>query len=211
MEFAGSALDELCLSPDQEGSSRGGRMGRRRYNDEEDDSILYKSKNLKAERKRRAKLSDRLLKLRSLMNKATIVEDSITYIHELQKNVNMLQDQLFEMEVLSSLEEPAPEPEPRKEQTDAAEQMKKFGIQAEVSVTQIDGSKLWVKAVLAKKRGGFTKLIEAMTDFGFKLTDTSVTTSCGAMLVSSCVIGFPCDTLAIEQTRELMLDIINGI
>lgn len=63
------------------------------------------------------------------MNKATIVEDSITYIHELQKNVNMLQDQLFEMEVLSSLEEPAPEPEPRKEQTDAAEQMKKFGIQ----------------------------------------------------------------------------------
>lgn len=67
MEFAGSALDELCLSPDQEGSSRGGRMGRRRYTDEEDDSILYKSKNLKAERKRRAKLSDRLLKLRSLV------------------------------------------------------------------------------------------------------------------------------------------------
>lgn len=55
-------------------------------------------------------------------------------------------------------------------------------------MTQIEGSKLWVKAVLAKKRGGFTKLIEAMTDFGFELTDTNVTTSNGAMLVSSCVI-----------------------
>lgn len=63
------------------------------------------------------------------MNKATIVDDSITYIHELQKNVNMLQDQLFEMETLSSLEAPEPEPEPRKEETDAAEEMKKFGIQ----------------------------------------------------------------------------------
>ncbi|PRQ28602.1 putative transcription factor bHLH family [Rosa chinensis] len=214
MEFVGSALDELCLSPDQEGCSQGGRMGRRRYNDQEDDSI-YKSKNLKAERKRRAKLSDRLLKLRSLvpiitnMNKATIVEDSITYIYELQKNVNMLQDQLFEMEALSSLE--VPESKPRKEEIDAAEEMKKYGIQVEVSVTQIDGNKLWIKAVLAKKRGGFTKLIEAMTEFGFELTDTSVTTSNGAMLVSSCLIGFHCDTLAVEQTRELMLDIINGI
>lgn len=61
------------------------------------------------------------------MNKATIVEDSITYIYELQKNVNMLQDQLFEMEALSSLE--VPEPEPRKEEIDAAEEMKKYGIQ----------------------------------------------------------------------------------
>lgn len=55
-------------------------------------------------------------------------------------------------------------------------------------MTQIDGNKLWIKAVLAKKRGGFTKLMEAMTEFGFELTDTSVTTSNGAMLVSSCVI-----------------------
>ncbi|XP_050370849.1 transcription factor DYT1-like [Argentina anserina] len=214
MEFEGSALDELYLSPDQEGSGGGGRMGHRRYNDEKDDS-KYTSKNLNAERKRRAKLSDRLLKLRSLvpiitnMNKATIIDDSITYIHELQKNVNMLQYQLFELEALSSLE--VPEPKSRKEEVDAAEKMKNCGIQAEVNVTQIDGNKLWIKAVFAKKRGGFTKLMEAMTEFGFELTDTSVTTSSGAMMVSSCVIGFHCDALAVEQTRELMLDIINGI
>ncbi|KAL6197547.1 hypothetical protein ACLB2K_033155 [Fragaria x ananassa] len=143
----------------------------------------------------------------SWMNKATIVDDAITYIYELQKEVNMLQEQLFEMEALSSLE--VPEPKPRKEETDAAEEMKKSGIQADVSVTQIDGDKLWIKVVFAKKRGGFTKLIEAMTEFGFELNDTSVTTSNGAMLVSSW--GFHCNTLPVEQTRELMLDIINGI
>lgn len=54
-------------------------------------------------------------------------------------------------------------------------------------MTQIDGDKLWIKVVFAKKRGGFTKLIEAMTEFGFELNDTSVTTSNGAMLVSSWV------------------------
>ena len=54
-------------------------------------------------------------------------------------------------------------------------------------VTQIDGNKLWIKIIFEKKRGGFTRLMEAMTAFGFELIDTSVTTSKGAMLVSSCV------------------------
>lgn len=109
--------------------------------------------------------------------------------------------------------------------------------QTEVNVTKIDGNKLWVKAVLEKKRGGFTKLMGAMTAFGFELTDTSITTSSGAMMVSSCVTvshhknkesceilsvpevnincnnfqRFSCKTLEVEQTRELMLEIINDI
>ncbi|BFG27583.1 hypothetical protein CerSpe_138570 [Prunus speciosa] len=196
MEFVASPLDESCII------EIGGRMGHRSHNNDDE----YKSKNLHAERRRRQKLSERLLTLRALMNKATIVEDAITYIHELQKTVNILKDQLFDMEVS---EEEAPEP--KKEEIQAAEEMKKFGIQAGVNVTQIDGNKLWVKAILEKKRGGFTKLMEAMTAFGFELTDTSVTTSNGAMLVSSCVMGFYCETLEVEQTKELMLEIINSI
>ncbi|KAL6282164.1 hypothetical protein ACE6H2_013093 [Prunus campanulata] len=196
MEFVASPLDESCII------EIGGRMGHRSHNNDDE----YKSKNLHAERRRRQKLSERLLTLRALMNKATIVEDAITYIHELQKTVNILKDQLFDMEVS---EEEAPEP--KKEEIQAAEEMKKFGIQTGVNVTQIDGNKLWVKAILEKKRGGFTKLMEAMTAFGFELTDTSVTTSNGAMLVSSCVMGFYCETLEVEQTKELMLEIINSI
>jgi hypothetical protein len=44
-----------------------------------------------------------------------------------------------------------------------------------------------MKIIFQKKSGGFTKLMEAMRIFGFELIDTSVTTSKGAMLVSSCV------------------------
>ncbi|KAM1154555.1 hypothetical protein FF1_036872 [Malus domestica] len=201
MNSVSCVLDELCLA-EEEGSG-GGTMSFKSKTDSE-----FKSKNLFAERRRREKLSGRLLALRALMNKATIVEDAITYIQELQQKVDLLQDQIFEMEASS---EETLEPNTDETHADAAEEMKKFGIQTEVNVTKIDGNKLWVKAVLEKKRGGFTKLMGAMTAFGFELTDTSITTSSGAMMVSSCVTGFSCKTLEVEQTRELMLEIINDI
>jgi hypothetical protein len=57
-----SDLNDLHIT--EEGSSRG-RMGQRRYNNE--DPSEFKSKNLFAERKRRQKLSERLLALRALV------------------------------------------------------------------------------------------------------------------------------------------------
>lgn len=41
--------------------------------------------------------------------------------------------------------------------------------------------------VFEKKRGRLIKLLEAMSTLGLELTDTAVTTSKGAMLVTSCV------------------------
>jgi hypothetical protein len=58
------------------------------------------------------------------MNKETIIIDAITYIEELQKNVEVLQELLFEME--ASSEEGAM---PTREEIDAAEEMKISGIQ----------------------------------------------------------------------------------
>ncbi|KAK6264854.1 hypothetical protein SCA6_020288 [Theobroma cacao] len=56
MEFGGSGMSDR--------GPRRGRMGRRRLEDDEEDQEFI-SKNLHAERRRRQKLSDRLLTLRS--------------------------------------------------------------------------------------------------------------------------------------------------
>ena len=58
------------------------------------------------------------------MNKATIIEDAISYIEELQNNVEVLQGLLYEME--ASSEEGAL---PRSEEIYPAEEMRKSGIQ----------------------------------------------------------------------------------
>jgi hypothetical protein len=59
------------------------------------------------------------------MNKATIIEDAISYVQDLQRNVNVLQEQLFEIEA-SSEEETKPR---STEETEAADEMEKSGIQ----------------------------------------------------------------------------------
>ncbi|WJZ96199.1 hypothetical protein VitviT2T_014908 [Vitis vinifera] len=204
MEYADCAPDGSCVS---EGAGSG--KGRMRMRGQERE---YKSKNLQAERRRRQKLSDRLLALRALvpiitnMNKATIIEDAITYIKELQKNVKDLSDQLLEME--ASSEEEAKQ---RSETIDAAEEMNKCGIEEDVEVTNIDGNKFWLKIVIQKKRSSFTKLVEAMNFLGFEFTDTSVTTSKGAILITACVEGIYGETFAAAETRELLQEIIKGI
>uniref|UniRef100_A0A6N2KXG2 BHLH domain-containing protein n=1 Tax=Salix viminalis TaxID=40686 RepID=A0A6N2KXG2_SALVM len=196
------AMNESGLA-DQHGSFRG-RMGRKRTS--YDETGGYKSKNLHAERRRREKLSNRLLTLRALvpiitnMNKGTIIEDAITYIQELKKNVE-------EMEASSSEEET----KTRVSEIDASEEMKQCGIKEDVQVSNIDGDKLWIKIILEKKRGGFGRLMEKMACFGLELIDSNVTTSKGAMLVTACVEGAFGDNLTVQQTKELLTQIIKGI
>ncbi|KAK7319575.1 hypothetical protein RJT34_04298 [Clitoria ternatea] len=201
------SLDELCFNA-EDGGNNMGRMSMKNY---DDDTKVFKSKNLETERRRREKLSARLLKLRSLvpiitnMNKATIVDDAITYIKKLQDKVKSLGQELCEMEATS--EEIA---EPKKEGFDAAEEMKKWGIQEKVRVTKIDGNKFWVKMIIEKKRGRFRKLMEAMSTFSLELMDTNVTTVKGAFLITTCMQGMDGEAREVQQTKELLLDIIKA-
>ena len=63
-------------------------------------------------------------------------------------------------------------------------------------MSYVDETKLWIKITLEKKRGRFTRLIEAMTYIGLELADTNVTTYKGAILFSSCV--------EVRQNRHLL-------
>nr|KJB69370.1 hypothetical protein B456_011G019900 [Gossypium raimondii] len=190
-------------------------MGRRKLEDDDDNnnSKEFKSKNLQAERRRRQKLSDRLLTLRSLvpiitnMNKATIIDDAITYIQELQKTSQVLSEQLLEMEG-SSEESVMPM---KLEIAVAQHDMKKCGIKEEVKVSNIDGNKFLIKIIVEKKRGCFTQLIEAMNYLGFELSETNVTTFSGAMLFSSCVHGKYGDTLMVEHIEELLSEMMRSM
>ncbi|KAH6773857.1 hypothetical protein C2S52_003225 [Perilla frutescens var. hirtella] len=145
--------------------------------DDNDNDAKFKSKNLKAERKRCKKLSSKQLELRSIvpiitnarnsllftsrgMNKATIITDAITYIEQLKNSVEELSNQLLQMEATTFDEEKIKLKEIHDEQ-----ETKKWGIipEAEVQVNNISGTKLWIRIVLQKKRGALTKLMEAIS------------------------------------------------
>uniref|UniRef100_A0A7N0V9Q8 ACT domain-containing protein n=1 Tax=Kalanchoe fedtschenkoi TaxID=63787 RepID=A0A7N0V9Q8_KALFE len=84
-------------------------------------------------------------------------------------------------------------------------------IQAEVDLTVINHSKLWMKLVFTNRRGGFTQLMEALNYLGLEPTDVSLTTSGGAVLVSLCLEGIYGQDLEVNKIRELLQDIIRNI
>ncbi|KAL8235542.1 hypothetical protein R6Q59_016623 [Mikania micrantha] len=153
-------------------------------NNDDDHDGKYKSKNLKAERKRREKLKSRMLELRSVMNKETIITDAIDYIMELKNSVTNLSNELLEME-----SQMAKEPSFDIIPNSSCGKHEKLG-HREARVTRVDENKLWMKIVFEKKIGGFTKLIEAMSLLGIELIDTNVITTKGAVLVTSCIEGY---------------------
>ncbi|XP_060971009.1 transcription factor DYT1 isoform X2 [Cannabis sativa] len=183
-----SGLDEMCIGEN-------GRISRKKPENEQTESN-FKSKNLHAERRRREKLNDKLLRLRGLvpkitnMKKATIVDDAIAYISELQHTVATLQHQLLGIET-SSAEGTVP---------------KKDGIHIRAAERN---KELWLQVIFEKKPGGFTKLIEALSALGFEITDTNLTTFKGVMQVTLCLQGFSRELLAVEEIKELLLKVVN--
>ncbi|KAK4254022.1 hypothetical protein QN277_009456 [Acacia crassicarpa] len=198
-------------------------MNNNQVEEEENEDIIFKSKNLKTERKRREKLSSRLLLLRSLMTRACIIDDAITYINQMQIQVETLTQELQAIEAKSNLRLPPPtraatdqpKVERRRDESDGEEEeeemMKKCGIQVEVKVSEIGVNKLWMKMIIEKKRGKIMKLIEAINSFGIALLDTNVTTIKGAFIITTSIQGKNGERLGAEETQELMLDMVRAL
>ncbi|XP_071699879.1 transcription factor DYT1 [Rutidosis leptorrhynchoides] len=211
-------FDDMSSVVDETNSNRICRNRKHRRNDDDDyddngNDGKFKSKNLTAERRRREKLKSRMLELRSVvpnitnLNKETIITDAIDYIKELRISVTNLSNQLLDMEA-----EMANEPSFEMIQIRPEENMKNWGIESEVVVTRMEENKLWVKIVFEKKLGGFTKLIEAIIRMlGAELVDTNVTTTKGAVLVTSCIMGTNGKILVAEKVQEIILDTIEAI
>ncbi|KAK7246637.1 hypothetical protein RIF29_41507 [Crotalaria pallida] len=201
-------LKEFSLAT--ENGSRKGKMGRKRNYD--DDTREYKSKNLETERRRREKLSTRLLMLRSLvpiitnMNKATIIDDATTYIKELKGEVQSLSQELHQME--ATIDETTVT---KIDEVEVAEDMNKWVVQTELRVALIGANKLWVKIIIENKRGRFKKLMEGMNLFGFELTDTNLIATKGALLIEGCMQGMDGERLEVHQIKKLLQDIISDI
>ncbi|CAO2842796.1 unnamed protein product [Amaranthus hypochondriacus] len=220
MEFSDHHFNnniELSMEEEEEENSiRGRSLGMKRKKKNNNDDSRFKSKNLDAERRRRAKLGDRLLQLRALvpiitnMTKAYIIKDAITYIEVLDGQVSELKDELLEL----GNSTPPPlkdETKPDLKHNFAAQDINNFGIQPEVKVIPYDYNKLWIKVVYEKKIGGFTKLVEAITRLGLEFNDTNYITSKGAVVVTSCIEGMSDDCLDVEETKEMLMTVISSI
>ncbi|CAJ2678363.1 unnamed protein product [Trifolium pratense] len=182
-----------------------GKLGEKHYDDV--GPKVFISKNLEIERKRREKLGSRLLVLRSLvpiitsMNKASIIEDAITYTKMLQKEVEILTKELDEME------------ETRKKKAEqktcessaAGEKINISWIEEEIQVAKIDGSNmLWAKMIIENKRGRFKKLVEDLNNSNIEMIDLSVTTIEGAYHITATLKGMSGEPIELYQIPTIM-------
>ncbi|CAM8994971.1 unnamed protein product [Rhodiola kirilowii] len=145
------------------------------------------------------------------MNKATIIVDAVSYIQELQGCVEQLTNQLQEMEPPNS-DSVYEESQFQEGGSSLMEEMPQnsIHIQEEVALTPINHTKLWMKLQFSNRRGGFTKLMEAINYIGLEPTDISLTTCGGAMLISSCVEGIYGQVLEVDEIRQFLLEFISA-
>ncbi|KAF8377074.1 hypothetical protein HHK36_030447 [Tetracentron sinense] len=187
------------IEDDADGHKVVGRIGRE-----------PQSKNLVAERKRRKKLSERLLALRALvpkitkMDRASILGDAIEFLKELQKQAKDLQDELEEPSDPEGAknsgsnssnnnfqsEMPNPNgishganPEHGKALNGSQtihDKAQEMEVQVEVAI--IGGNEFFLKVFCEHKPGGFVRLMEALNSLGLEVTNANVTTFRGLVL-----------------------------
>nr|GEY67556.1 transcription factor bHLH90-like [Tanacetum cinerariifolium] len=166
-----------------------GNTKRKQKNGEEQ----YQSKNLLTERRRRNRINEALLILRSVvpkiskMDKASILGDAIEYIKELENNIQELQDELkrLEEEEIMSHEEEVEVCKPKGKRAYQHSPTKGHSLvstsldrkpEVKVEVHRIGAKDFWLKLVCGQERGGFKRIMETLDSFELQVIDVNVTT-----------------------------------
>ncbi|KAL0459034.1 UNVERIFIED_CONTAM: Transcription factor ABORTED MICROSPORES [Sesamum latifolium] len=150
----------------------------------------YKSKNLMTERNRRKRIKDGMFALRALvpkiskMDRAATLGDAAEYIKELEETIENYYDELRTMEEDSSKINDNAKPDLPKLIRDksAAGGSEKNPVEVKVEVSQLGRKDFLLKLICNQKRGGFSRLMEAVDSLGLKVTDANVTTFNGSVL-----------------------------
>ncbi|MCL7039210.1 hypothetical protein MKW94_010103 [Papaver nudicaule] len=192
----------------------GSGSGRSRGTLNEDGILVFKSKNLDAERRRRDKLNTRLMELRSIvpnitsMTKASTIDDAITYIKGLQKQVEGLSDCLNQMDIAVPQ---AMEEEDTVGEVELDQNNEKYIIEEQVKVTSLEEDKLSIKIICYSKRGIFTRILELMTTLGFEIMDNNFTSFKGVCLTTLSVKGSQVGVTELEKLEDLLLKVARGL
>ncbi|KAF8399705.1 hypothetical protein HHK36_015575 [Tetracentron sinense] len=146
----------------------------------------------------------------SKMDRLSILVDALKYIEELQKKVKKLQDEIMEMEQEDynqnnvELEIPNSDgvsyggvsdkkvteedngfryfsPTDQNQNSSNTNDMERQ-MEVQVEVYQIGANEFFLKFFCEKRRGGFTRLMEAINSLGLQVTDVNVTTFKGKVL-----------------------------
>ncbi|KAL0435224.1 UNVERIFIED_CONTAM: Transcription factor ABORTED MICROSPORES [Sesamum radiatum] len=150
----------------------------------------YKSKNLMTERNRRKRIKDGMFALRALvpkiskMDRAATLGDAAEYIKELEETIENYYDELRTMEEDSSKINDNAKPDLPKLMRDksTAGGSEKNQVEVKVEVSQLGRKDFLLKLICNQKRGGFSRLMEAVDSLGLKVTDANVTTFNGSVL-----------------------------
>nr|KYP54907.1 Transcription factor bHLH90 [Cajanus cajan] len=166
--------------------------------DKEPHKECYQAKNLVTERNRRNKIKKGLFTLRSLvpkitkMDRAAILADAVDYIKELQTQVKQLKDEVRALEVQNS-EKNTPQlrmPLGKEQEgtrsnplnQSSSECTKKTQMKVQAEVHHISKTCFMIKLYCEQKKGGFSKLMEAIHSIGLRVASANMTTFGGKSL-----------------------------
>ncbi|KAL7152052.1 hypothetical protein ABFS83_04G072100 [Erythranthe nasuta] len=175
---------------------------------------VFKSKNLVTERNRRKRIKAGMFALRSLvpkitkMDRAATLGDAADYIVELLETIENYEDELKAMEEEDYFDKVSFDElkSAEKKKEGPSDQMTTIKVQVEVS--QLGTRDFLVKLVCKQKRGGFSRLMEAMDSLGLQVTDSNVTTFNGSVLT---VLKVEAKTMEVEPNslKHLLVQLIS--